>query len=361
MAKDYYDILGVSRSATADEIKRAYRKLAHQHHPDKSGGDDTQFKEINEAYQVLGNDEKRKQYDQFGTTFDQGGPGAGGFDPNQWQNFSQGFGGFNGNVDIGDIFEDFFGFGGGRRSRRQQRGSDIKIDVEVAFDEAAFGTKQTIELRKDATCPHCHGNQAEPGTKLNTCTTCNGNGVVESIQRTILGAMRTSSVCPTCHGQKTIPEKPCHECKGKGFTKQTTQLEVTIPAGIDDGQIIRLSGQGEIDAPGAQAGDLYVTVHVRPDSRFQRDGDIIKSELEISISEAVLGTKKRVETLDGEVELKIPAGTHSGKIFKLSGKGVPHLQASGRGDHLVLVSIKVPSKLSKEAKKLYQNLADLGQ
>lgn len=357
MAKDYYDILGVSRSASADEIKRAYRKLAHQYHPDKSGGDESKFKEVNEAYQVLNDAQKRQQYDQFGTAFDQGAAGGAGFDPRQWQDFSQGF---SGNVDIGDIFEDFFGFGGGRRARGGQRGADIQLQTTIDFREAAFGISTTIELYKDEKCQRCHGNQAEPGTKLETCTTCNGTGVIETVQRTILGSMRASRVCTTCHGSKTIPQHPCKECKGRGFTKQTKQLVVNIPAGIDDGQIIRLTGQGEIGTPGAQPGDVYVTVRVRPDKHFQRDGETIKSEVAVSMSDAALGTKKVIHTLDGEVELKIPAGTQSGKILKLAGKGVPRLQGSGRGDHLVRVTVDIPTKLNKEAKRLFQNLKELG-
>lgn len=358
MAKDYYEILGVNRSATADEIKRAYRKLAHQHHPDKSGGDETKFKEVNEAYQTLSNDQKRQQYDQFGATFDQA-PGSG-TDPRQWQDFAQGFGGFSANADIGDIFEDFFGFGGGRRSRAQARGADVQLDLTIDFHEAAFGVAPTIETYKDEKCTHCNGNQAEPGTKLDTCPTCKGSGVVESVQRTILGAMRSSHVCGTCHGQRTVPEKPCRVCRGRGFTKQRKQLAINIPAGIADGQTIRLTGQGEIGTPGSQPGDLYVVVHVRPDQRLARDGDTVKSELKISVSDAALGAIKRVETLDGEVELKIPAGTQNGKILKLSGRGIQRLQGTGRGDHLVSILVKIPTKLNRQEKKIFQDLQEIG-
>lgn len=359
MAKDYYGILGVSRTASADEIKRAYRKLAHQHHPDKSGGDEAKFKQVNEAYQVLSNEEKRRQYDQFGQTFEQ--TGGAGFDPRAWQDFAnQGFGGWRANVDvgdIGDIFEDFFGFGAGQRTRRRTRGADIQMDVTIAFPAAAFGTTETIELYKDEICPRCHGNQAEPGTKLETCPSCQGSGVEQTVQRTILGAMRSTRVCATCHGQRTVPTKPCRQCNGQGFTKQAKKVEIKIPGGIEDGQTIRLSGQGEIGQPGAQPGDLYVTVHIRPDKRFARDGADIHSTVPLTFSEAALGTTKVIATLDGEVELKIPAGTQSGRVFKLSGKGLQRLEGNGRGDQLVTVEVKTPTKPSRRLKNILEQLA----
>ncbi|MFC1662707.1 molecular chaperone DnaJ [Patescibacteria group bacterium] len=352
--KDYYNILGVNRSASSDEIKRAFRKKAHEHHPDKGNGDDAKFKEVNEAYQVLSNDEKRKQYDQFGATFDQ----AGGFGGQQWQDYAQqGQGGFSGDFsDIGDIFGDLFGFGSRRRAGGRTRGADIQVDVTVEFIDAAFGKTESIEIHKDDTCPNCNGNTAEPGTKLETCKNCQGSGQVEAVQRTILGAMRSARVCEVCNGDGTIPEKPCKKCKGKGHTRQSKQLDIKIPAGIADSQSIRLSGQGEIGQSGAQAGDLYVTVHVKPDNRFKRDGFNIVSKAEISFSQAALGTQVDIENIDGEIKLKVPPGTQSGKIFKLSSKGIPKLNSSGRGDHLVTILVKTPIKLSKKAKKLLEEL-----
>ncbi len=372
MAKDYYATLGVSKGATADEIKKAYRTLAHQHHPDKSGGDEAKFKEINEAYQVLGNVEKRKQYDQFGSTFDQAGGGAGGFGGFSWDDFARagGAGPFGGsrqqNVefdfgDLGDVFGDLFGFGraaGGRRSRRTTGGGDIQSEMELGFREAVFGVEKVVELYKNVVCPHCSGNGAEPGTKITTCKTCGGSGQVEQIQRTILGAMRSVGVCPECRGEGKIASQRCKTCRGDGRVRETEKIKVKIPAGISDGETIRLAGKGEAGSRGAAAGDLYITLRVAPDPGFKRKNDNILSDISVSFSQAALGSKIAVSTLDGEVMLKIPAGTQSGKVFKLSDRGVPHLRARGRGDHLVTVTVETPTSLSKKQKKLLEELAE---
>lgn len=369
MAKDYYEILGVGRTASKDEIKQAFRKLAHQHHPDKASGDEKKFKEINEAYQVLTNDEKRRQYDQFGSTFEQAQSGGQGFN---WQDFSRAggpFGGFraeNGDFggldDLGDLFGDLFGFNSSRtrtkRKTRARAGADIQAEMEIDFEEAVFGAEKVFDLYKTIICPHCRGNGAEPGTKISTCQTCKGLGQVQQVQNTILGQIRSSAVCPHCAGEGKTAEKNCKKCGGQGYIKDYQKIKVKIPAGIDNGQSIRLSGQGEVGSRGAGAGDLYLIIRVKPSHFFKRDGYDIFSSSEISFSQSALGTKKIVKTLDGEVELKIPAGTQSGKIFRLKGKGVPHLESSGRGDQLVEVIVKTPTRLSRRQKELLEELEE---
>lgn len=371
MSKDYYNVLGVEKGASQDEVKKAFRKLAHQYHPDKAGGDEAKFKEINEAYQVLNNDEKRKQYDQYGSDFEQQGGFGGGA---SWEDVMRqargqqggqagGFGGFQGmNFDFGDL-GDIFGdvFGGGRSTQRHQAtGSDIEMRLEINFDEAVFGADKKIELYRTSACARCKGDGAEPGSGTKECSTCKGQGVVDRIQQTILGAMRARAHCPDCHGTGRKPEKTCTECTGTGVKKQNTTLNVKIPAGINDGQTIRLSNEGEAAAyGGGAAGDLYLRIQVKPSKDFTREGYDIRSTLTISFPQAALGTKADVHTVDGPVELKIPAGTQSGKVLKLKARGVPHLQSTGRGDHLVTVIVHVPAKLNKKEKKLLKELADM--
>ena len=364
MAKDYYDILGVSRSASEDEIKKAFRKKAHEVHPDKAGGDEAKFKEVNEAYQVLSNKEKRGQYDQYGQTFEDarrqgGGPGAGaGFG-----GFGGQAGGFQGNVDmgdLGDIFGDMFGFGGGRsRSRRRQGGSDIQADLRLNFRDAVFGATKELELFKEGVCERCNGNGAEPGAKVTTCSTCKGSGQVQRVVNSMFGQMAQTTVCPTCEGQGSVPSTKCSTCGGNGRVKREHRIKVDIPAGIDDGETLRLQGQGEAGERGAPAGDLYLRMHVQADPTFTRKGANILSEVHLGVASAALGTKVEVETLDGPVSMKIPAGTQSGKVFRLGDKGVPHLRKRGRGDHLVTIVVDTPRKLSGERKKLLKRLAEL--
>lgn len=361
MAKDYYQILGVAKTASEDEIKKAFRKLAHQHHPDKKGGSEAKFKEINEAYQVLSDAGKRKQYDQFGANFESAGGGPGGFN---WQDFARaqqgGFGfGQQGNVnfDFGDLFGDFFG-GGRGRSRRAgpQRGGDLEFVVEVDFTDAVFGTEKTLRFEKLIQCTHCKGTGAEPGSKITTCPTCHGQGQVEQLQRTFLGAMRTVGVCPTCAGQGKTYEKQCSRCRGQGSVQGERELKVKIPAGIDNRQAIRLTGEGEPGSRGGGAGDLLLTVRVRPHKLFKREGYDLFTDKEISVPLASLGGKAKVATLDGDVWLKIPAGTQSGKQFKLDGKGVPHVRGKGRGDLLVSIHVRTPDKVSKKERELLSQL-----
>ncbi len=366
MSKDYYDILGVARGASDAEIKAAYRKLAHKYHPDKQGGDEAKFKELNEAYQTLSKPEKRAQYDQFGRTFD----GSQGFN---WQDFAQqagANGGYRTNVnfedmgfgDLGDIFGDMFGMGRRTRTRgRSNRGNDIEVELQVDFNEAVFGATKPLKLYKTVTCPHCSGNGAEPGTKIETCSTCGGNGQVERVQNTILGQMRTVGACPDCKGEGKKYSQNCKKCKGQGAVKDHDEMQVRIPAGISDGQSIRLAGRGEAGLKGSPAGDLYIRIRVKEDKDFEREGNDIVSTIEIPFSVATLGGKVPVNTVDGEVILKIPSGTPSGKVFRIRDKGVPYLKTRGRGDHLVTVKVRVPSKPSKKIKKLLEELAEEGE
>ena len=368
--KDLYETLGVAKGASQDEIKKAYRKLAHKHHPDKSGGDEAKFKEINSAYQVLGDEKKRQQYDQFGQNFNQAGGSQSGFGGGMnWDDFARASGGQQGpfgqsgqgaEYDMGDIFGDIFGFGkhgGGARSGAPAQGNDIQTEMQIEFKDAAFGAEKVIDLYKYATCSHCSGSGAEPGSKIETCKTCNGQGKVERVQQTVLGAFRTAAVCPDCRGEGKKYDKKCKECSGDGRVKESEKIKVKIPAGIAEGETIRLSGKGEVGIKGAQAGDLYITMRVVNDPNFNREGDDILSEVDISISQAALGDKINILTLDGEVTLKVPSGTQSGKVFSLKGKGTHHLRTRGRGDHLVTVNIKIPVKLSRDQKKLFEQLS----
>ena len=353
MAKDYYDILGVSKTATEEEIKKAFRKKAHEHHPDKSGGNEAKFKEINEAYQVLGNKDKRSHYDRFGSAYTNqaGGGGFSGFEGFNGQ-------GFNINMDdLGDLFGglgDIFGFGGSSRKQRSHRGNDVEVQLQIPFMESVFGIEKKIKFQKTVICSKCQGNGSEPGSDPEICKTCKGSGHVAKMQRTVFGQIQMQAVCPTCHGEGKIIKNPCTKCHGKGVTRETVTIKIKIPGGISDGEVIRLSGQGEAGEHGAQAGDLYLKVFVLPDSRFQRTGDDIISKVEISFPKAALGTEIDVTTVDGPVTLKIPAGTQSAKVFMLRSKGVPHLRGKGRGDHLVEVTVKTPTDLSKKQKELLE-------
>ena len=368
MSKDYYKILGVAKNTSSEEIRKAYYKLAHEHHPHK-GGDEAKMKEINEAYSVLGNMEKRQQYDQYGQTFEQaraqgGFSGFEGF--RDFSDFAEAFrqsGGANNNNfsfefgDLGDIFGDLFGRGGRTKTRRsgQRAGSDLRTEITLDFLEAIFGTQKTINYERAVVCANCKGEGAEPGSKVATCQNCGGTG---QVLRSIGFGIGLPSVCPQCQGEGKKAEKPCKQCHGQGTTSQKEIINVKIPAGIDSDQTIRLEGRGQAGAKGAEAGDLYVTVRVRPDPRFERDGDDILSQVEISFTQAALGGKIEIDTVDGKINLKIPEGTQSGKIFKLSGKGVPRLQGRGRGDYLVHVIVKTPTKLSRRQKELLKELEE---
>ncbi|MBI2037705.1 MAG: molecular chaperone DnaJ [Candidatus Magasanikbacteria bacterium] len=358
MSKDYYKILGIEKNASADEIKKAFKKAAMQHHPDRPGGNEAKFKEVNEAYQVLSDAQKRQRYDQFGADFEQqGGFGQG----TNWEDVMSAFrgggfsqGGFSGG-DFGDIFGDLFG---GGRSRGPARGHDIQVDVEIDFKEAAFGVEKEINLRKQNKCDVCKGSGGEPGSKMETCTTCNGRGQVTQTQRTFLGAMQTVATCGDCHGLGKKPSKKCKHCGGSGVVQSSSAIKIKIPGGIDDGQSIRLDGQGETAPHGGSAGSLYVRVRVKPLKGFTRDGYDVYTEEEISYPQAVLGDKIDVETLDGRVTLVVPEGVESGQLIRIKHKGVQYLERNARGDQYVKIKIRVPKKLSKEAKKKLEELKE---
>ena len=366
MSKDYYNILGVSKNASGEEIKKAFRKLAHEHHPDKQSGNEEKFKEINEAYQTLGNEQKRKQYDQFGQGFSGGGPaggqGFGGFqDFSRGNPFGQGFSSQNFNFGDFEDLEYVFGglgdlFGGGRKSsKKSARGRDLEVELDLDFSEVVFGAEKTIDLQKDIDCPACKGSGAEPGSKVSNCLHCGGRGRVQRMQQTIFGNIATDAICPECQGEGKKIEKKCHQCRGEGITKGSEKIKINIPAGINDGQSLKLSGKGEA-SPKGTPGDLYLKVHIRPTKKFTREEDDIISEAHISIRQAALGDKIEIETVDGPVALRIPEGTQSHTQFRLKEKGVPHLQGRGRGDHLVEVIVDIPKHLDRQQKKLLEDL-----
>ncbi len=360
MSKDYYNILGVDKNSSQDEIKKAFRAKAHQCHPDKANGNEAKFKEVNEAYQVLGDAQKRAQYDQFGSVFEQA-RGQGGFHGFEgFRDFSGYTNGFNINVDdLGDIFGglgDIFGFGAGRKRARARRGNDIQMVLTIDFNEAVFGVEKEISLRKTVKCGHCHGNCAEPGSKIETCKVCGGSGRVNRVQRTILGNMQVQAICENCQGEGKTYSQKCSKCGGTGVCQEVVNLKVKIPAGIDNGEAIRLSGQGEAGEKGAPAGDLFLKARIKPDRRFQRDGYNIRSQAEINFTQAALGDKIEIATVDGPVKLKIPAGMQTGTVFNLRGKGITKLQGRGRGDQMVEVTVKTPANLNKKQKEILREL-----
>ncbi|HAU5098281.1 TPA: molecular chaperone DnaJ [Clostridioides difficile] len=349
--RDYYEVLGISKGAEVQEIKKAYRKLAMKYHPDRNPGDkeaEEKFKEINEAYEVLSDDTKRKTYDQFGHD---GLNGQGGFG-------GQGFGGFEDM--FGDIFGDMFGgsFGGGRTRRRgPQRGADIRQSVTISFEEAAFGKKMSIKVNRSEECEECNGTGAKPGTSKKTCSTCNGTGQVRTVQRTPFGNIASSRPCSTCNGTGEVIESPCSKCHGTGNTRKVKTIEVDIPAGIDDGQMIKLSGQGEVGEKGAPRGDLYIVVNVKSHPLFTRDGNDIYFEMPITFVQATLGDEIEVPTLDGKVKYSVPEGTQTGTVFRLKEKGIPRIRGNSRGDQYVKVVVEIPKKLNDKQKELLREFA----
>ena len=354
--RDYYEVLGVSKDASADEIKKAFRKAAVKHHPDKEGGDETKFKEINEAYEVLKDAQKRQRYDQFGHA-GVGGNGGGYAGGNPFE----GFGGFNGqNVHfdfgdggLGDIFSQFFGGGAGPQQRGPKRGRDVETTITLSFEEAIFGVERELAMDMEDECSHCHGTTVEPGYSMKTCPTCHGAGQQQRVMNTMFGPIQQAVLCDTCKGAGKIPEKVCTVCKGKGTERKRQSLTVKIPAGIDDGATIRLTGRGEAVGGGSR-GDLYVNIRVKAHKKFTREGDIILSDEHVGMVDAALGTEIDVETVDGTVRMKVPAGTQSGTDFKLSDHGVPHLRGSGRGAHIVRIVVDTPIKLTKKQKELLE-------
>lgn len=356
MAKrDYYEVLGVNKAASADEIKKAYRKLAVKYHPDKEGGDEAKFKEVNEAYEVLKDGDKRQRYDQFGHAGVGGDAGFGGGNP--FEGFA-GFGGQNVHFDFGDgfgdIFSSFFGGGFGGSTRNQQRrGHDVEVNLTLSFKEAVFGTSHKFEIDLDLPCDHCGGSGAEPNAGEKTCPTCQGAGHINQQVRTLFGVINQTQVCPTCEGHGKVPEKKCSVCGGAGIVRRTDTINLKIPAGIDDGAVIRLRERGAAVKNG-ERGDLYIHVKVKADKKFTREGNIILSNEKISMVDAALGTTIEVETLDGSVQMKIPAGTQSGTDFKLSGHGVPFGSGDKRGPQIVNIIVETPTRLSRKQKDLLE-------
>jgi molecular chaperone DnaJ len=353
--RDYYEVLGIGKTASADEIKKAYRKAAVEHHPDKEGGSEDKFKEVSEAYEVLKDSQKRQRYDQFGHAGVGGSSGAG-----PGGNPFEGFGGQGQNVHfdfgdggLGDIFGQFFG--GGQQRRGPQRGRDVEVSLQLTFEEAVFGVEEKIDLDMDVECSHCHGTTVEPGHDMKTCPTCQGSGQQTRVMNTIFGPIQQNAVCETCSGRGKVPEKVCTVCHGKGTERKKQAINLKVPAGIDDGATIRLTGHGEAIAAG-EKGDLYVHIRVKAHKRFTREGDIILSETHVSMIDAALGAEIDVETVDGSVRMKVPAGTQSGTDFKLSSHGVPHMRSDKRGPHIVSVIVDTPTKLNKKQKELLEQL-----
>lgn len=354
MAKrDYYEVLGVDKNASVDEIKKAFRRAAVDHHPDR-GGDEAKFKEINEAYEVLKDDKKRQRYDQFGhagvgssASSDGGNPFAGFGGQGQEMHFDFG------DLGLGDIFGSFFQTGSGGPRPRQTRGNDVETSIELDFEQAVFGVTQDLKLNLRDTCEHCKGTTAEPGYDLKICETCQGSGQVVESMRTVFGNIQQAKTCKTCKGTGKVPEKVCTTCKGSGTEKKVISIPLKIPPGIDDGATIRLREHGEAVANGPK-GDLYIHIRVRPHKKFTRESDLILSEEHISMIDAALGTELEVETVDGKVTMKVPAGAQSGTDFKLSGHGVPKIRGSQRGAHIVTLLVDTPTKLTKRQKELLE-------
>lgn len=357
---DYYKVLGVSKNASQEEIKKAFHKLAHKHHPHK-GGDANKFKEINEAYQILSDKEKREQYDKFGRVFEggQSGQGFNGAD------FNWAWGSGNPNIefdfdDLGDIFEDFIGF---KRERRKdlKRGKDIKIDIEISLEDVLRGFNRNIALRKDVVCSRCQGKGAEPNTKTNECSSCGGTGQVQEVKRTFLGSFTKWTICPECKGEGQRPERTCNVCKGEGRIRGEENINIFIPAGVDSNQIIEIRGKGNAGKRGGGPGDLFVRVLVKSHPYFERKGDDLYVLMPISFSQAALGDEIEVRTLEGKkIILKVAEGIESGKILRISDKGIPHFSGYGRGNLYVGLMIDTPKKLTKEQKELLRKLKEQG-
>lgn len=358
MAKrDYYEVLGVSKTATPEEIKKAFRRLAREHHPDVNKENTKQaearFKEAGEAYEVLSDPQKRAAYDHYGHASTDPNFGAGGFGGGAGEGNFEGF---------GDIFDMFFG-GGGRSSGRggarsgAERGNDLRYNLEITLEEAARGKNLTVEVPRAETCPTCKGNRAKPGTPIKTCTACNGTGQVQVAQNTPFGRFVNLRTCDRCRGEGKTIETPCGDCGGSGRVRKHRKLEIKIPAGVENGSRLRVAGEGEAGARGGAAGDLYVYVQIKPHAKFERHGDDLISEISLSITQAALGTTVVVDTIDGRAELKIPEGTQHGTTFRMRGRGIPNLRGRGRGDHHVRVRVKIPDKLTTEQRELLQRLA----
>lgn len=349
--RDYYEVLGVPRNASPDDLKQAFRRLARQYHPDVSQDPSTEekFKEVNEAYAVLSDDQKRAAYDRFGH---EGVRGMGGMpsDFEFWTDFP----------DLADIFSQFFGFGGtstGRHRNVPRRGADLQYQVNLTFEEAVFGVEKEVTVTRDETCEHCKGSGAEPGTKSTRCPTCGGTGEVRQVRQTILGSMVQVTSCPKCRGSGEIISNPCKTCNGRGLERKTVKKIVKIPAGVDSGNQIRLANEGQPGIAGGPKGNLYLVIQVSPHQYFRRRGNDILLDLDINVAQATLGADVQVPTVDGQATLRIPAGTQPGKVLQMRNKGVPYLREDVRGDQLVIINVEIPKRLSAEQRKLFETLA----
>ncbi len=362
MGNNYYEILGVSKESTKDDIKKAFRKLAHKYHPDKKDGDEKKFKEVNEAYGVLSDDKKRAEYDAYGRVFSGNGAqgGAQGFDGFDFSQFTQGAQGFD--FDLGDIFGNIFGGNGGFGGAREKvrRGRDISMDIELSFEEAVFGAERKVLLNKTSTCEVCQGGGAKPGSEMITCTICNGKGSVREARRSLIGTFTTTRTCENCHGAGKIPKDPCTECRGAGVLKKEKEITISIPSGIEDGEMVRIPKSGEA-IPHGTSGDLYVKLHVKPHAIWRKEGSNLVTDLSIPLSDALLGTERILKTLDGDITLKVPECVSWGEILRIKSKGVPQgKDGRNRGDLLVKIKIELPHKLSKTAKKIVEELKKEG-
>ena len=369
--KDYYEILGVEKTATDDDLKKAYRKLAKKYHPDANQDNKEQaeakFKEVNEAYETLSDPQKRRMYDQFGTADPQGfggfGGGAGGPFGNGYYSYtSSGFDGFSDFGDLGDIFSSFFGGGARTGGRTQQRGprkgADLNLNLEITFEEAFLGVEKEISITRPETCNVCSGSGARPGTSVTKCSTCNGTGTVRQVQNTILGQMQTSRTCTACHGTGEVIKEPCEHCKGKGTVRKQARIKVKIPAGIDDNQTVVLRGEGEPGEKGGPKGDLYITVRVRRSNVFSRQGNTVSCEIPVTITQATLGAELKIPMVDGSSEkFTIPEGTQTGTKFTIKEKGFTSLNSSARGNFVFTIVVQTPKKLNKEQRDLLEKLA----
>ena len=353
---DYYQILGVSKDSSQEDIKKAYRKLAHKYHPDK-GGDERKFKEINEAYQILSDKDKKGQYDRFGRVSEGGAESNQGFDFGSFSN--QGF-----DFDFGDleeVMEDFFGFGGSKRKKDVKKGRDFEIELVLPLEETLKGREKEISLEKFVVCSRCQGIGAEPGTQVKECFSCRGSGQVQQIKRTPLGSFTRITVCPECGGEGYKPEKTCNVCKGEGRIKKEEKIRIFVPGGVDTNQVIKIEGKGEAGKRGGKAGDLYIRIFIKQHPVFKRRGDDVYLWVPVSLTQAALGDEIEVFTLEGtSIILKVPQGTESGKVLRISGKGIPHFSGYGRGNMYVELSVRVPKKLSRKQKELLEKLKEEG-
>lgn len=353
--RDYYEVLEVDKSASEADIKKAYRKLAKQYHPDVNPGDkvaEAKFKEINEAYEILSDPQKKSRYDQFGHA---------GTDPNGFGGFEGGFGDFDFGG-IGDIFETFFGGSGfGRTTKRRgpQKGADLKYVMEITFEEAAFGIEREITINRAEDCSSCGGSGSKPGTSATVCKSCNGTGQVQHKQNTPFGQFVNVKTCEVCQGEGKIITDPCPTCSGKGKVRKSVKMKVNVPAGIDDGQTISIRGEGESGSKGGPAGDLYISIRVKSHSLFQRQGNDVICDIPITFVQAALGTEMEVPTLDGKVKYTIPEGTQTGTVFRLKNKGIPFIRGNGRGDQYVKVNVEVPKRLNDQQKELLRQFSEL--